>query len=161
MLLGVTVRAACRADVALVFELICELAAYEKLSHAVTGSAEELAAHLFGEHPFARVAIAEVEAEAAGFALYFFNYSTFLTRPGVYLEDLYVRAPLRHRGIGRLLLRHVAREAVAAGCGRVEWSVLDWNAPAIAFYRKMGAVILDDWRQCRLSGEALVRLGAP
>lgn len=142
----------------LIFALIAELADYEKLSHALIGSEQLLAAHLFGPTPFARVILAEVEAQTAGFALYFFNYSTFLTRPGIYLEDLYVRADWRGCGVGTALLRHLAHEAVAAGCGRIEWSVLDWNATAIRFYQKIGAVILDDWRQCRLSGEALLQL---
>ncbi|MBC8124018.1 MAG: GNAT family N-acetyltransferase [Gemmatimonadaceae bacterium] len=152
------IRPSTPRDIETIFGLIQELAAYEKLSHAVTGSPEELAVHLFGPKPYAQTVLAERANQAVGYALFFFNYSTFLTRPGLYLEDLYVRAEYRGEGIGKALLVHLAGLAVECGCGRMEWSVLDWNKPAIGFYERMGAVILDDWRSCRVSGEELMRL---
>jgi GNAT superfamily N-acetyltransferase len=155
----VHIRSARADDVAVLFELICALAAYENLSPAVTGNPQALHDHLFGDRPYAEALIAEVSGTVVGFALFFYNYSTFLTQPGLYLEDLFVLPDYRGRGIGTSLIQELARLAVDRGCGRMEWSVLDWNEPAIAFYRHLGAKILPDWRICRLTGEAL-RMGS-
>ncbi|MBD2577303.1 GNAT family N-acetyltransferase [Oscillatoria sp. FACHB-1406] len=145
-------------DVSTLFKLIQALAEYEKLSHAVTGNAAALGEHLFGDRPYAEALIAEWEGEAAGFALFFQNYSTFLTQPGIYLEDLFVLPQYRRQGIGKALLAEVARLAVERKAGRLEWSVLDWNEPAIAFYKQMGAKILLEWQICRVTGTALPEL---
>jgi GNAT superfamily N-acetyltransferase len=152
-------RPATPADVPAIFSLIRALAEYEKLSHQVTGDADALKQHLFGARPYAEVILAEWEQKIVGFALFFPNYSTFLTQPGIYLEDLFVLPDYRGRGIGKALLREVAKLAVSRGCGRLEWSVLDWNEPAIAFYQYMGAAVLPDWRICRVTGESLRQLG--
>lgn len=152
------IRSAAPEDVSILFSLIEALAKYEKLSHAVTGNAVALGEHLFGERPYAEALIAEWEGEAAGFALFFPNYSTFLTQPGLYLEDLFVLPQYRRRGIGKALLGEVARLAVERKAGRLEWSVLDWNEPAIAFYKQMGAKILLEWQICRVTGAALPEL---
>ncbi|HIK27631.1 MAG: GNAT family N-acetyltransferase [Oscillatoriaceae bacterium SKW80] len=154
----IILRAATPADVGLLFEMIRLLAEYENLSHLFTGSVEELQQHLFGEYPYAEAIIAECENKAVGFALFFHNYSTFLTKPGIYLEDLFVLPEYRRRGIGKALLSYLARLAVVRGCARLEWSVLDWNSPAIAFYQSLGASILPDWRICRLTGAKLNHL---
>jgi GNAT superfamily N-acetyltransferase len=156
--LDVTVRPATPADVGVVFELIQALAEYEKLSHAVVGSAEALKEHLFGSKPYVEAIVAEYGGQAVGFALFFHNYSTFLTKPGIYLEDLCVLPEFRRKGIGRVLLNYLAQLAVSRGCGRLEWSVLDWNEPAIAFYRGLGASILENTRICRLTGGELTHL---
>ncbi len=155
------IRPARAADTALIFALIRELAEFERLTHEVVGSEALLAEHLFGARPAAEVllAFARDNGEPAGMALFFQNFSTFLTRPGIYLEDLYVRPPHRGRGLGKTLLRQVARLAVARGCGRFEWAVLDWNENAIGFYQKLGARLLEDWRICRVTGNALETLG--
>lgn len=145
-------------DVALILELIRGLAEYEKLSHEVRATEEMLRASLFGERPAAEVLLAMIAGECAGFALFFSTYSTFLAQPGIYLEDLFVKPPLRGRGIGRALLAEIARLAAERKCGRVEWAVLDWNAPSIEFYKKLGAAPLDDWTVYRLTGEALSSL---
>ncbi|MGI2908458.1 GNAT family N-acetyltransferase [Tolypothrix sp. VBCCA 56010] len=146
------------ADCTVLFELIQALAEYEKLSHAVTGDAQSLKEHLFGSNKYIEAILAEYAGQAVGFALFFHNYSTFLTKPGIYLEDLFVLPKYRRKGIGKALLTKLAQIAVQRNCGRLEWSVLDWNEPAIAFYRSMGASILDDWRICRVTelGEWLV-----
>jgi GNAT superfamily N-acetyltransferase len=158
---AVRVRQAVEADVPLVASLIRELAEYERLAHEVRPIEERLPAALFGERPYAEVAIAEDAAgEPAGFALFFHNFSTFLAQPGIYLEDLYVRPAYRGAGVGRALMEHLARLAVERGCGRLEWAVLDWNEPAIGFYRRLGALSNDGWTIYRLSGEALERLAA-
>lgn len=154
----VRLRAATAADAEILFQFITALAEYENLSSVVTGSATELAQHLFGDRPFAEAILAEVDAAPVGFALFFYNYSTFLTQPGVYLEDLFVLPEFRRRGIGEALLMGVAKIAQERGCGRFEWSVLDWNASAIAFYEKMGATVLPDWRICRVTGVALAQM---
>jgi GNAT superfamily N-acetyltransferase len=146
-------------DCALLLELIRALAAYEKLTDQVTATEAGLRETLFGPRPAAESLIAELDGAPAGFALFFSNYSTFLGRPGLYLEDLFVKPELRRRGVGRALFTHLARLAVERQCGRFEWSVLDWNEPAIAFYRRLGAVPLADWTVFRLTGEALRRLG--
>ena len=144
------------------FALILALARFERLEHAVSGDAERLRQHLFGPEPLARALLAENDAgEALGFALFFSNYSTFLTSPGVYLEDLFVIESARGRGIGRALLREVARIACESGAGRLEWAVLDWNAKAIAFYERAGATVLPDWRICRVTGDGIARLCSP
>jgi GNAT superfamily N-acetyltransferase len=142
-------------DYSVLFKLIQELAEYEKLSHAVTGNALTLKEHLFGSHRYIEAILAESMDQAVGFALFFHNYSTFLTKPGIYLEDLFVLPEYRRQGIGKALMTKVAQIAVERDCGRLEWSVLDWNEPAKAFYRSMGASILDDWRICRVTENAL------
>jgi GNAT superfamily N-acetyltransferase len=150
-----TIRPAVSADTPLIFRFICDLAIYEKLLHEVSATEDSLSRTLFGEQPAAHVVIAEVNGQPAGFALYFFNYSTFLAKPGLYLEDLFVKPEFRNHGTGKTLLLHLAKIANERGCGRMEWSVLDWNEPAKGFYRKLGAVQLDDWRIFRLTGLAL------
>lgn len=149
---------AVEADVPVILGLIRDLAEYEKLSDQVTATEADIARSLFGDPPRAEAVIARLDGAAIGFALFFHNYSTFLGKPGLYLEDLYVRPAFRGRGFGRRLLVHLARIAVDRGCGRFEWSVLDWNAPAIAAYRRAGAVPLDDWTVYRLTDDALKRL---
>lgn len=146
-------------DVPLLLALIRGLAEYERLSHEVTATEASLRDTLFGAPPAAHAVIARVGDEPAGFALWFYNYSTFLARPGLHLEDLFVVPASRGRGIGRALIRHVAGVAVARGCGRMEWAVLDWNEAAIGFYRGLGATVMPDWRVCRVTGERLQALG--
>jgi GNAT superfamily N-acetyltransferase len=146
------------ADCSVLFELIQQLAEYEKLSHAVTGNIMALKEHLFGSPRYVEAILAEYAGEAVGFALFFHNYSTFLTKPGIYLEDLFVIPKYRRQGIGKALLSKLAQIAVERNCGRLEWSVLDWNESAQEFYRRMGASILDDWRICRVTEEALTQL---
>jgi GNAT superfamily N-acetyltransferase len=152
------IRAAVPADVPLIRRLIEGLAEYERLRHACVATDAQLERTLFGERPYAEVVIAEVGGTAAGFALFFHNYSTFLARPGIYLEDLYVEPAWRGRGVGKALLQHLAALAVARDCGRLEWSVLDWNVDAIGFYRRLGAEPQDEWTVYRVSGDALARL---
>lgn len=147
-------------DVPLILALIRELADYEKLSDQVSATEAALRASLFGERPAAEVLVARSGGEPAGFALFFPNYSTFLAKPGIYLEDLFVRPAFRGQGIGKALLASVAALAVARGCGRFEWSVLDWNEPAIGFYRRLGARPLDDWTMFRITGAELAALAA-
>ena len=141
--------------------LINELADYEKLRHEVVATAESLAQALFGPRPSAEAVIARVDGEPAGFALYFHNFSTFLGRHGLYLEDLFVRPAFRGRAIGKALLRHLAALALQRGCGRFEWAVLDWNRPARDFYEGLGAEAKSDWIIYRISGDALRRLASP
>ena len=150
----ISVRCAVPADVPLIHDLIRELAEYERLAHAVVSTGAGLVQHLFGERPAAEVLIGELDGEACGFALFFRTFSTFVGKPGHYLEDLYVRPAARGRGVGRALLSRLAALTVERGYGRLEWAVLDWNAPAIEFYRRMGAAMMDDWRICRLAGES-------
>jgi len=147
-------------DVPLILRFIQELAEYEQLAHACVATEDDLRAQLFGPNPVAHTVIAYAGDEPAGFALYFFNFSTFLARPGLYLEDLYVRPALRKRGIGRALLAYLARVASERGCGRMEWSVLNWNEPAIRVYRGIGAQPLEDWTAMRLTGPAIIALAA-
>ncbi|MCA9519330.1 MAG: GNAT family N-acetyltransferase [Myxococcales bacterium] len=154
-----TVRPARAADVSLVHALIGELAEYERLAHAMVATPDDLQATLFGDRPSAEVLIGELDGRGVGFALYFQNYSTFLGKPGLYLEDLFVRPEARGRGVGRALFLSVARRAVDRGCGRMEWSVLDWNQPAIDFYRAQGAIAMDEWTTFRLHGAALQAAG--
>ncbi|MEE3719813.1 GNAT family N-acetyltransferase [Tumidithrix elongata RA019] len=149
------IRAVTRADVPNLFDLIKALAEYEKLSHAVTGDVKALEHDLFCEKPCIEAIVAECDRKPVGFALFFTNYSTFLTKSGIYLEDLFVLPDYRGRSIGKALIVQVAKIALERGCGRLEWAVLDWNLPAIAFYERMGADILTDWRICRVTGESL------
>ncbi|MBL0937918.1 MAG: GNAT family N-acetyltransferase [Gemmatimonadaceae bacterium] len=151
-------RAAVRDDVPVIRELIEGLAEYERLRHECVATDEALLTSLFGERPFAEVVLALWNDEVAGFALFFHNFSTFLARPGIYLEDLFVRPEQRGRGIGKALLKHLAALAVARGCGRLEWSVLDWNVDAIGFYQSLGARPQDEWTVYRVTGEALEQL---
>ncbi|WP_414566334.1 MULTISPECIES: N-acetyltransferase family protein [unclassified Anabaena] len=146
------------ADSNVLFDLIKGLAEYEKLSHAVTGNTLDLQEHLFGSPKYIEAILAEYAGQAVGFALFFYNYSTFLTKPGIYLEDLFVLPEYRRQGIGKAILSKVAQIAVERNCGRLEWSVLDWNESAQAFYRSMGASILDEWRICRVTEDALQQL---
>jgi GNAT superfamily N-acetyltransferase len=153
------IRPAVPNDLDTVVELIGALAEYEHLAHEVVLDRDVLRAHLFGPRPYAEVLIAESDAGGAvGFALFFHNFSTFLGRPGLYLEDLFVRSAHRGAGHGRALLRELGRIAVARGCGRIEWSVLDWNEPSIAFYRSLGAVPMDEWTVYRVTGATMVAL---
>jgi GNAT superfamily N-acetyltransferase len=154
------VRFAEPADYSVLFKLIEGLAEYEKLSHAIAGNALALKEHLFGSRRYVEAILAESEGQAVGFALFFHNYSTFLTKPGIYLEDLFVLPEYRRQGIGKAILTKLAQIAVERDCGRLEWSVLDWNESAQAFYRSMGASILDDWRICRVTEDALIQLGS-
>ena len=151
-------RPATRDDVPVIADLIRGLARYEKLEDQVEMTEELLATALFGERPYAEVVLAEEDGLAVGFALFFHNFSTFLGRPGIYLEDLFVLPEFRGRGIGRTLLAHLARLAVERGCGRLEWAVLDWNRDAIGFYERLGARPLSEWTVYRLTGEALTDL---
>ncbi len=155
-----TLRPATPADAPVLFDLILALAEYEKLSDAVVGSADALKEHLFGEKPYVEAILAEYSGQAVAFALFFHNYSTFLTKPGIYLEDLFVLPEYRRMGIGKAILSYLAQLAVSRDCGRLEWSVLDWNEPAIAFYERMGASVLPDWRICRVTGNSLTQLAA-
>lgn len=157
---GLTLRSATAADAELIFSLIDELADYENLRHQMTGSVAELAQHLGGSPAIVEAIVAEWDNQPAGFALFFTNYSTFLTKPGLYLEDLYVKPEFRRLGIGKALLSHLAGLVQQRGYGRLEWSVLDWNTPAIAFYEQMGATVLPDWRICRVTGEAIATLAS-
>ncbi len=153
-------RRATRADVAEILRLIRALAEYEKLSGEVLATEAALAQTLFGDRPTAEVLLAEEGGRAVGFALFFQNYSTFLGKPGIYLEDLFVEPASRGQGLGKQLLRAIARLAVERGCGRFEWAVLDWNEPAIGFYQSLGAKPMADWTVMRLTGEALKKLGS-
>lgn len=152
---GGRIRAATEEDASLILSFIRELAEYEGLSCEVVATEEALRENLFGERRYAEVLIGEQGGTPAGFALFFHNFSTFLGKPGIYLEDLYVRPEFRGSGIGRELLAGLARLTVERGCGRLEWWVLDWNEPSIGFYKKLGAVPMDDWTVYRLTGRAL------
>ena len=152
-----SLRAAQAGDVPAIVGLITELAEFEQLTHLLEVTADKLAPHLFGERPVAECVVGEVDGAVVAFALFFSNFSTFLARPGLYLEDLYVRPAHRGSGLGKALLEHLGRLAAERGCGRFEWSVLDWNANAIAFYEKLGATVMPDWRICRIAGERLAR----
>jgi GNAT superfamily N-acetyltransferase len=148
-------RAAEPRDVPAIVGLIRELAAFEKLSHLCEISTESLSPHLFGDKPIVECMVGEIDGEVVAFALFFTNFSTFLAKPGLYLEDLYVQPTHRGTGLGKALLEHLGRLAAERGCGRFEWSVLDWNERAIRFYEGMGATVMPDWRICRISGERL------
>lgn len=152
---GFTLREARAGDAPLLLSLIRELAEYEKLSHEAVATEEMLRDNLFGERRFAEALIGEYRDEPAAFALFFHNFSTFLGKPGLYLEDLFVKPHLRGNGFGKTMLSYLARLARERGCGRFEWSVLDWNEPALRFYRSLGAAAMDDWTVHRVSGLAL------
>jgi len=156
--MSLQIRAATSADVPVIAELIRGLARFEKLEHEVVMTEDLLATALFGQRPYAEVLLAVDEDRPVGFALFFHNFSTFLGRPGIYLEDLFVVPEDRGSGIGRALLEHLARLAVDRGCGRLEWAVLDWNRDAISFYERLGARPNSDWTVYRLTGEALTAL---
>ncbi|HVU22862.1 MAG TPA: GNAT family N-acetyltransferase [Opitutus sp.] len=151
------IRSATPADVPLILAFIRGLADYEKLSHEVEATEEKLRATLFGEKPAAECVLAFAGGAPAGFAIFFTNYSTFLAKPGLYLEDLFVKPEFRGRGLGKALLLYLAKLANARGCGRMEWAVLDWNQPAIDFYESLGARRLREWQICRLTGPALAQ----
>lgn len=153
-----TIRGACRGDVPTILGLIRELADFEKLSHLMVADEALLADALFGQQPACECLLGEEDGAVVAFALFFHNFSTFLGRRGLYLEDLYVQPAHRARGHAQALLKELARIAVNRGCGRFEWSVLDWNEDAIRFYRKMGADMMPDWRICRLTGAELAAL---
>lgn len=155
---ALSIRHAHEQDVPLVLSFIRELAAYERLSHEVVADEESLRKALFGPRPYAEVALGCLDGIPVGFALFFHNFSTFLGRPGLHLEDLYVRPAARSHGVGQRLLQWLAREAVARDCGRLEWAVLDWNQPAIDFYLRLGARPMEEWKIFRLTGAALEAL---
>ena len=156
----IAIRPANAADLPLIATLIRELADYEKLAHEVRFDEAVLGDRLFGARPYAEVVIGEVDGMAQGFALFFHNFSTFEGKPGIYLEDLFVRPAARGCGLGKALLTHLAGLAVERDCARLEWWVLDWNAPAIGFYQKLGARPMDEWTVMRVDGAALAQLGA-
>ena len=156
--MSITIRAALPSDVPVILRFIQGLAEYEKLSHACVATEAALSATLFGAHPYAEVLLGFWSGAPAGFALFFHNYSTFLAKPGIYLEDLFVEPSVRGKGLGKALLSQLARVAVDRGCGRLEWSVLDWNEPSIQFYKSLGAVAMDEWTGYRVTGEALAAL---
>ena len=151
------IRPARREDCERLHELVHALATYERLAHLVVGSVEQLRIELFCERPVIEAALVWEGGRAVGFALWFHSYSTFLARRGLWLEDLFVIPEARGRGYGKALLKHCAKLALARGCGRFEWSVLDWNEPSIQFYKAAGAALMDDWTICRMTGEALER----
>ena len=153
-----SIRPATEHEVPEVLRFIRELAVYERLEHEVVATEAALRAALFGPRPYAEVVFACLDGAPVGFALFFHNFSTFVGKPGIYLEDLFVRPEARGRGVGRSLLAWLARTALERGCGRLEWAVLDWNEPAIGFYRTLGAVSQDEWTTMRVSGAALERL---
>jgi GNAT superfamily N-acetyltransferase len=155
---NVTIRAATEQDVPTIFGFIRALAQYERLEHEMVATEEGLRKTLFGPRPYAEVVFACIDTEPVGFALFFHNYSTFLGKPGIYLEDLFVRPESRGRGIGKRLLTWLARTAVERNCGRLEWAVLDWNEPSIGFYKSLGAVLKHEWQIFRLTGDALTAL---
>jgi GNAT superfamily N-acetyltransferase len=152
------IRPAQEQDVDTIFELILGLAAYEKLTDRVTGSSDLLRSHLFGERPYTEAIVAELEERIVGFGLFFHSYSTFLTQPGLYLEDVFVLPEYRRQGVGKALMNSVIKIARDRGCGRLEWSVLDWNQSAIEFYQSLGATILPDWKICRMTAETLAEI---
>lgn len=156
----VQIRPATPADLPLIAQLIRDLAEYEKLAHEVRFDEAVLGTKLFGARPYAEVVIGELDGAPQGFALFFHNFSTFEGKPGIYLEDLFVRPEARGSGLGKALLSHLAKLAVERDCARLEWSVLDWNEPAIGFYRKLGARLMDDWTVMRVDGAALAELGS-
>jgi GNAT superfamily N-acetyltransferase len=159
--MSVDIQPATPADVPMILTLIRELAEFERLLHEVTATENQVHDQLFGRtRPSAEVVMARIGGDVAGFALYFHNFSTFLAKPGVYLEDLYVRPQFRGQGCGEALLRHLARTALERGCGRLEWSVLDWNQRAIDFYKSLGAAPMNEWTTYRVTGDALRALGA-
>jgi GNAT superfamily N-acetyltransferase len=159
-IMPLVLRAAMAPDVPVIRELIEGLADYEQLRNECIATDALLQQALFGERPYAEVVLAELDGQVAGFALFFHNFSTFLARPGIYLEDLFVRPAFRGHGVGKALLSHLAQLAVQRGCGRLEWSVLDWNVDAIGFYEKLGARAQDAWTVYRVTGDALTQLAS-
>jgi GNAT superfamily N-acetyltransferase len=155
---GFQIRSATESDVPVIFSFVKKLASYERLSHEVVATEELIRETLFGLRRTAEIAIGYLEAQPVGFVLFFHNYSTFLGKPGLYIEDLFVDEDYRRRGYGRALLLHVARLAKERGCGRLEWSVLNWNQPAIDFYKKLGASPMSEWTVFRITGESLNEL---
>jgi GNAT superfamily N-acetyltransferase len=156
---SITVRPATEADLPLILQLIRELAEYERLADQCVATIDLLRQHIFGLRPVAEVRIGSLDDVPVGFTLFFHNFSTFLSRPGIYIEDIYVQPHARGEGVGKALLREVARIALQRDCGRLEWSVLDWNEPSINFYKSMGAVPMSDWTMFRVTGDALKKLG--
>jgi GNAT superfamily N-acetyltransferase len=154
----ISIRPAGEHEVGVILQFIRDLAKYEHLEHQLVATEDMLRESLFGPRPHAEVVLACLRGEPVGFALYFHNFSTFLGRPGIYLEDLYVRPEARGHGVGRRLLTWLAATAVSRGCGRLEWAVLDWNEPSIQFYRKLGAVAMEEWTTYRVTGIALEQL---
>ena len=152
------IRPATENDAGTILSLIKELADYERLTHEVVATENDIRKSLFGEHPLAEALIGEYDKIPTSFALFFYNFSTFVGKPGIYLEDLYVKPEYRGKGFGRKMLAHIARLAIKRDCGRFEWSVLDWNTPAIRTYDKLNAKPMQDWILYRLTGEALVEL---
>ena len=159
--MSISLRAGRPEDVPTILRFIEGLAEYEKLSHACVATEAHLTATLFGDRRYAEVLLAFWNEQPAGFALFFHNYSTFLAKPGIYLEDLFVDPALRGKGLGKALLIALAKLAVERNCGRLEWSVLDWNEPSIQFYKNLGAAPMDEWTGYRLTGEALNSLATP
>ncbi len=155
-----TIRFATKDDVLLILSFIKQLAEYEQLAHEVIATEDILKETLFGEHKGAEVIIGEYKKEAVGFALFFHNFSTFLGRPGLYLEDLFIKPEMRNKGLGKIMLSFLAHVAKERGCGRLEWWVLDWNTPSINFYKSLGAKPMDEWTVFRLTGEALETLAS-
>jgi GNAT superfamily N-acetyltransferase len=156
-----TIRLATAADLPLIAGFIRDLADYEKLSHEVRFDEAKLGENLFGPRPYAEVIIGEIDGSPQGFALFFHNFSTFEGRPGIYLEDLFVRPEARGSGLGKALLAHLAKLCIERDCARLEWSVLDWNEPAIGFYKSLGARMMDEWTVMRVDGDALARFAVP
>ncbi|KPQ35701.1 MAG: Acetyltransferase [Phormidesmis priestleyi Ana] len=158
--MSATLRLATAEDVSAIFALIQALSEYEKLAHEMVGAEADLHRGLFGTPSYAESVVAEVNGQVVGFALYFYNFSTFLMKPGIYLEDLFVLPEYRRQGIATDLLKYLASRALSQGCGRLEWSVLDWNESAITFYQRIGAVLMDEWTGCRVTGAALENLAS-
>ncbi len=156
--MSLVIRRARPDDIGVVFALVKELADYEKLSHEVEATEADISEALFGDHPVLFCDIAEWKGDVAGFVVWFVNFSTFAGRPGIYLEDLFVRPVFRRNGIGQALLGHLARVCVDKGWARLQWSVLDWNAPSITFYKSLGAELMDEWTLCKVTGPALAAL---
>jgi GNAT superfamily N-acetyltransferase len=154
----IQIQSATEADVPLILKLIKALAEYERLGQEVAATEDMIRESFFGPAPHAKAVIARIGGDAVGFAIWFSTYSTFLSKPGIYLEDLFVLPDWRGKGVGRALLRHLARIAVEQGCGRIEWSVLDWNETAIRFYRNIGARAMNEWTVYRLTGDAIARV---
>lgn len=152
------IREATKEDCGLILDFIKQLAEYEKLAHEVVTDVATLEKNLFGKSPYAKVVIGEYKSKPVSFALYFHNFSTFLGKPGLYLEDLYVKPEMRGKGLGKIMLAYLAKTAIDLGCGRFEWWVLDWNKPAIDFYKSLGAEPMDDWTVNRVTGDKLLKL---
>lgn len=159
--MALVIRDAVQGDVPVILEFIRALAAYERLEHEVVATEDDLGRELFGPSPKVFCELAEVDGRAAGFALWYYTFSTFQGRHGIWLEDLFVNPEMRGHGVGKALLTDLARRCVREGLGRYEWAVLDWNQPSIDFYVSQGAIFMDSWRRCRVTGEALSMLGRP